>query len=152
MKKRMPSLLLAALLLVPLVSCSNNVSDSSETKGETDTETAASASSDESVETEAETDPLAELYAEEAISMDEFRELRAKYDEQIKRLNTPCADTAQNNACNLNEMLTYADKLLSGELWDDTFYRCVLESAVVYKNRIQITLLGSDLPVDVYFK
>ena len=64
MKKRMPSLLLAALLLVPLVSCSNNVSDSSETKGETDTETAASASSDESVETEAETDPLAELYAD----------------------------------------------------------------------------------------
>lgn len=60
----MPSLLLAALLLVPLVSCSNNVSDSSETKGETDTETAASASSDESVETEAETDPLAELYAD----------------------------------------------------------------------------------------
>ena len=59
MKKRMPSLLLAALLLVQLVSCSNNVSDSSETKGETDTETAASASSDESVETEAETDPLA---------------------------------------------------------------------------------------------
>lgn len=95
---------------------------------------------------------LAELYAEEAISMDEFRELRAKYDEQIKRLNTPCADTAQNNACNLNEMLTYADKLLSGELWDDTFYRCVLESAVIYKNRIQITLLGYGLPVDVYFK
>ena len=49
MKKRMPSLLLAALLLVPLVSCSNNVSDSSETKGETDTETAASASSDGAV-------------------------------------------------------------------------------------------------------
>lgn len=64
MKKRMPSLLLAALLLVPLVSCSNNVSDSSETKEASDTETAASASSDESVETEAETDPLAELYAD----------------------------------------------------------------------------------------
>ena len=60
----MPSLLLAALLLVPLVSCSNNVSDSSETKKASDTETAASASSDESVETEAETDPLAELYAD----------------------------------------------------------------------------------------
>ena len=64
MKKRTLSLILAALFLMPLVSCSNNVSDSSETKGETDTETAASASSDESVETEAETDPLAELYAD----------------------------------------------------------------------------------------
>lgn len=60
----MPSLLLAALLLVQLVSCSNNVSDSSETKKASDTETAASASSDESVEIEAETDPLAELYAD----------------------------------------------------------------------------------------
>ena len=64
MKKRTLSLILAALFLMPLVSCSNNVSDSSETKKASDTETAASASSDESVETEAETDPLAELYAD----------------------------------------------------------------------------------------
>lgn len=51
MKKRTLSLILAALFLMPLVSCSNNVSDSSETKKASDTETAASASSDESVET-----------------------------------------------------------------------------------------------------
>ena len=63
-EKTNAGLLLAALLLVQLVSCSNNVSDSSETKKASDTETAASASSDESVEIEAETDPLAELYAD----------------------------------------------------------------------------------------
>lgn len=95
---------------------------------------------------------LTELYTEGDISLDEFRELKDKYDKQINRLEVELSSPQKHDAVSaVHEAVSFVHELLSGTLWDDVFYRNVLKKTTVYNDKIQLTFFGTDAVVEAFF-
>lgn len=91
---------------------------------------------------------LTELYTEGDISLDEFRELKDKYDKQIKRLEGLLDALPEHDSRDIySEMLSFMHELLSGAQWNDTFYHNILECITVHKDKLELLFCGAELPV-----
>lgn len=95
---------------------------------------------------------ITELYAEGDISLEEFRELRDKYDSQIKHFEAEISSTQKHDAASaVHEAVSFVHELLSGTLWDDVFYRNILKKTTVYNDKIQLAFFGTDAIVEAFF-
>ncbi len=95
---------------------------------------------------------LLELYLDKDINKQDFRDMDAKYEQETSNIykeienSKVLADLQKNPVNQFNAICDSLKNLVSGEQWDDTFYRQILDQITVYdKTRIDIHL--SHLPV-----
>lgn len=89
-----------------------------------------------------------ELYLNKDISKIDMQVLLEKYDAEISNLKRECCKVKENIDSN-NEKLLFdeiedtVECLLNGEIWNDIFYRNIIDKIIVYENRqIKIMLNG----------
>lgn len=90
---------------------------------------------------------LIELYLANDISKDEFFQMKEKYEYDMEGLMQRAVCRTQKDALQDNsqedwgDMNTYISGLITGEIWDDTFYRNLLDTITVTEdNTLTVTL------------
>lgn len=100
---------------------------------------------------------LLELYLNMDISKQDFKDMNTKYEQETAKISIEIrnskapADLGKNPVNQFNDICDSLKNLVSGEQWDDIFYRHILDQITVYdKTRIDISL--SHLPVKWRFE
>ncbi len=95
---------------------------------------------------------LLELYLNIDISKQDFKEMNVKYEQETAKIckeiknSKVLADLQKNPLNQFNDISDSLKNLVSGEQWDDTFYRHILDQITVYdETRVDIGL--NHLPV-----
>lgn len=95
---------------------------------------------------------LTELYAEGEISIDEFRELKLKYEKQAAALRESLSVALESSADDVEaKLFSEVHELLSGRLWADDFYRSVLDRITVHRSCIEILLCGTKTSITALY-
>ncbi|MEG0979549.1 MAG: recombinase family protein [Oscillospiraceae bacterium] len=98
---------------------------------------------------------LIELYTNGEISLDEFKEFKTKYESKISLLKI----SSEERAKKLDEVVSkdrWKEKemglknLLSGNEWNDTFYRSIIEKIEVSRNILFVKLIIFEIPFEFY--
>lgn len=84
---------------------------------------------------------LLELYLEGEISKEEFKKLRTMYKEKLQGLEKAAEEDAEaDNPDPIKSIMDFVDALVCGEMWDDTFYRNIINKIVVSGNNAEVYL------------
>lgn len=90
---------------------------------------------------------LIELYLAKDITKQEFQQMQKKYEKDLEILKQKCVQQKQQvvllerQAVILDDIIHFLNGIVSGESWDDTFYRNLLNNITVSKdNKLTISL------------